>query len=73
MNTITIRTDEASEMACVDLNDKCVMMGNFWDFHPNCMGIREYGDFNSYTQLAMAIQKKVGGVITYDFTWRYDE
>lgn len=73
MNTITIRTDEACEMACVELNGKCIMMGNFWDFHPNCMGIREYGDFNSYTQLAMAIQNKVGGNIVYDFTWRYDE
>lgn len=73
MNNITIRTDEASEMALVELNDKCIMMGNFWDFHPNCMGIREYGDFNSYTQLAMAIQKKLGGTITYDFTWRYGE
>ena len=73
MNTITIRTDEDSEMACVELNDKCVMMGNFWDFHPNCHGIHEYGEFSSYTSLAVAIQNKMGGKIVYDFTWKYDE
>lgn len=72
MNTITICLDEDSEMACVDLNNKCIMMGNFWDFHPNCHGIHEYGDFSSYTQLAMAVQSKVGGQIVYDYTWRYE-
>jgi len=66
MNTITIRTDEACEMACVELNGKCIMMGNFWDFHSNCMGIREYGDFNSHTQLAMAISTAI-----LSSSWRF--
>lgn len=39
MNTITISTDESCEMAMVDLNGECIMMGNYWDFHPNCHGI----------------------------------
>lgn len=73
MNTITIRTDEACEMACVELNGERIMMGNFWDFHPNCHGIHEYGHFNSYAQLANNIKLKFGGEVMYDFTWKYDE
>ena len=72
-NIIKIGLDEAYEMACVKLNGECVMMGNYWDFHPNCHGIHEYGDFQSYAQLANNIKRKLGGDIVYDFTWRYDE
>lgn len=73
MNIIKVRLDEASEMAYVELNGECVMMGNYWDFHPNCHGIREYGDFQSYAQLANNIRCKVGGEIIYDYTWRYND
>ena len=72
-NIITIHLDESCEMACVDLNDKCVMMGNYWDFYPNCHGIHKYGDFNSYVQLANNIRTNLGGVVVYDYTWKYDE
>lgn len=72
MNKIVVGIDDESEMAYVSLNGECIMEGNFWDFHPNCDGIREYGDFNSYMQLAIAIQKEEGGFIEYDYKYRYD-
>lgn len=72
MNKIIVGIDEASEMAYVSLNDKCIMEGNWWDFHPNCHGIHEYGEFNSYMELAIAISAKVGGVIQFDYTYRYE-
>lgn len=59
-NIIEIKVDKSCEMAQVSLNDKIVMSGNFWDFHPGCHGINEYGDFNGYSDLARAIALKVG-------------
>ena len=73
MNTITIRTDESCEMACVELNGKCIREGNYWDFHPHCHSIHEYGDFQSYSQLANNIKLKLGGTVVYDYTWKYSE
>ena len=43
MNKIIIYRDESCEMAELYLNDECIMSGNYWDFHPGCHGIYEYG------------------------------
>lgn len=58
-NIILFEKDESCEMAAVSLNDKCIMEGNYWDFHPGCHGINEYGDFNSPHKLVKAIQLKL--------------
>ena len=60
-NRIDIRVDNSCEMASVYLNGNLIMCGNFWDFHPGCHGINEYGDFKGYRDLARAIALKVGG------------
>lgn len=59
-NIVKIRVDQSCEMAEVYLNDKLVMSGNFWDFHPDCNGVRQYGDFKGYSDLARAIALSVG-------------
>jgi hypothetical protein len=56
MNTILIQIDQSCSMAMVLLNDKCIMEGNFWDFHPGCHGINTYGDFDGYLSLAFKIK-----------------
>jgi hypothetical protein len=63
-------------MAIVLLNGKCVMMGNFWDFHPGSHNITEYGDFNSHKELVQAIEKtlkelgeEVSILITIESNW----
>ena len=37
-NVIKVIIDTSCEMAEVSLNGECLMMGNFWDFHPGCHG-----------------------------------
>ncbi len=59
-NQIEVFYDPSCEMAKVLLNDVLVMDGNYWDFHPECHGITKYGDWNSYTELARAISRKLG-------------
>lgn len=54
-NTILLREDESCSMACVRLNGKCIMEGNYWDFHNGCHGIDEYGEFNSRSELIQRI------------------
>ena len=56
---IIIQVDMSYEMAKIILNNKCIMEGNFWDFDPGCHGIYEYGDFNTFTELAFAIKNKL--------------
>ena len=36
------------------------MEGNFWDFHSHCHGIYQYGDFNSYDQMAKQVSVMTG-------------
>ena len=60
MNVILVKVDKSCDMAEVLLNGECIMDGNFWDFHPGCHGINEYGDFNSHYELA----KKIGETLT---------
>lgn len=56
---IQIGVDKSCEMAIVLIDGKCVMEGNFWDFHPGCYGINEYGDFKGYLSLASAVEIKL--------------
>lgn len=56
---VEILVDRSCEMARVSLNGNCVMEGNFWDFHPGCHGITDYGDFRGYSGLATAISMKL--------------
>jgi hypothetical protein len=42
-------------MAKVSLDGKTVMEGNFWDFHPGCHGLYQYGEFKGYAGLRNAI------------------
>lgn len=57
---INLKVDDYSEMATIYLDNKVIMTGNFWDFHPGCHGITEWGDFRGYTGLIRAISEKLG-------------
>jgi hypothetical protein len=57
--TILVQTDKSCEMARVSIDGIGVMEGNFWDFHPGCHGINEYGDFNGFDSLALRILFKL--------------
>ena len=56
---ILIETDRSCEMARVSIDGKGVMEGNFWDFHPGCHGINEYGEFGGFDDLAIKILLKL--------------
>ena len=75
-NVIKIGIQKETEMASVDFNDKCIMCGNFWDFHPDCHGITSIPSFRSPAQLAetlksycLAQNKKA--TIVRDENWKY--
>lgn len=53
---ITVLIDESCEAAEVLLDGKTVMRGNFWDFHPYCTGVHQYGEFQGYRGLANAVE-----------------
>jgi hypothetical protein len=55
MKIIKIEVDLSCEMARVSIDGKGVMEGNFWDFHPGCHAINEYGDFEGHDDLATVI------------------
>jgi hypothetical protein len=56
---VKLYLDADTEMAMVTCrSDKLVMLGNFWDFHPGCHGIYEYGDFSSAKELATKVALK---------------
>ncbi len=38
-NVVKVNVDAGCKMAEVRVNNKVVMLGNFWDFHPGCHGI----------------------------------
>jgi hypothetical protein len=56
---ILVQTDGSCEMARVSIDDKSVMEGNFWDFHPGCHNINAYGDFGNCDGLAIKILLKL--------------
>jgi hypothetical protein len=59
MNIIKIIREPHFEMAYVYLNDEHIMSGNYWDFHPGCHGMYQYGDFKGVDSLAIAIKKSL--------------
>lgn len=71
-NTIEIYVDRSCKMAVVKFNGTWVMEGNFWDFHPGCHGINEYGDFNGYRGLADAIKSKYPDSIITESVYTYE-
>lgn len=58
-NIILVKTDPSSKMAVVYLNNQIIMEGNYWDFHPSCHGIYEYGNFNSIDELVRLIATRL--------------
>lgn len=72
-NVIEIFVDEGCEMASVHLNGECVMSGNYWDFHPGCHGIHQYGDFNGYQGLANAIAVTIGNCSILKKNYEYEK
>jgi len=56
---IHVKVDDSCDMAAVYIDEECVMSGNFWDFHPGCHGIDEYGDFGNFDDLARKILVKL--------------
>lgn len=80
-NGITIRIDRSCEMAAVEVNGSCVMMGNYWDFHNGCFGMYDIPDFNGYRSLVRMIDKYIksqgkkveGNIIHEDWEdWKYE-
>ena len=59
---ISVLVDRSCDMAKVSIDDKCVMAGNFWDFHPGCHGINQYGDFYGFDDLAIKIMRKFNNI-----------
>ena len=59
-NPIIIYKDTSCEMAEVWFGKHCVMSGNYWDFHPECHGIWQYGKFNSPEELALRLYELYG-------------
>ena len=52
------------------------MEGNYWDFHPGCHGITEYGDFRGYSGLVSGMKNKIyemgrDPVVDYNTDWKY--
>lgn len=61
LNIIKVRNDDNSEMAEISINDKIVMIGNYWDFHNDCHGgsFNLIDKFDSYSQLANILIDKI--------------
>jgi hypothetical protein len=55
---ISILVDRSCDMARVSMDEKLVMEGNFWDFHPGCHGINDYGNFYGFDDLAIKMMGK---------------
>jgi len=74
-HVITIKVDRSCSMAEVLLNGELVMMGNYWDFHPGCHGITEYGDFRGHkglaNSIAVSLQKNGDTVRIEETTYSY--
>jgi hypothetical protein len=76
-NVIWVGIQESCDMATVELNGHCLMMGNNWDFHNNCHGMK-IPDFSSYRELSLifkdaliAADKDVELVV--DSQWKYED
>ena len=58
---INLRIDDMGEMAEIYLNGECIMLGNFWDFHPGVLDLldKKYGEFKGYNGLINAIREQI--------------
>lgn len=56
---IIVKEDYSCDMACVYLEDECIMEGNLWDFHNGCHGLYKYGDFDSLSELVSRLEEYV--------------
>ena len=76
MKIVKIKVDLSCEMAAVFVDEKCIMEGNFWDFHPECHAINEYGDFEGHDDLASVVgeslRKNGYAVETLRESYRYE-
>lgn len=76
-NVILVGVQESCDMAIVELNNHCLMMGNDWDFHPGCHGMK-VPDFSSYDELSLLFQNALVAngnevEIIVDDTWKYED
>ncbi|WP_431785855.1 hypothetical protein [Paenibacillus lactis] len=58
-NFIKVLVDKSCSMASVEVNGKCLMMGNFWDFHNGCHGMNDIPSFRGYNSLVQLIEKYI--------------
>jgi hypothetical protein len=75
-NIITYKRDDSCSMAEVLFNDRCVMLGNNWDFHNGCHGLYSIPDFNSAYDLIILIKteclrQKLEVEVVEDKNWKY--
>jgi len=76
-NEILEEVQNSCEMACVSVNGTCIMMGNYWDFHPGCHGLK-LPDFSSPSSLVSLFNNALKSEgkevnIVVDETWKYDD
>jgi hypothetical protein len=77
-NTVTLCTDTSCSMAMVMFNQKCVMVGNNWDFHNGCHGFYQIPSFQGAQHLASLIRQECTRQnstceLIKDKSWRYGE
>ncbi len=76
-NVILVGIQASCSMAFVDLNDSCLMMGNYWDFHNGCHGM-DIPEFNSYSELVSLFKDSIlasgkSVEVVYDKNWVYED
>ena len=54
-NTVAVNIDESCDMAEVLVNEKMIMVGNFWDFRPEVHGL-DLPRFSGHDDLARVFQ-----------------
>ena len=75
-NDIIVSVDEGCDMAMVELNGTCVMLGNFWDFRPEVHGIKlRFGSHDSLAEvLSLGLQANQREVqVTRNEEWEYED
>lgn len=75
-NEILEEVQPSCKMAKVSVNGQCIMMGNYWDFHPGCHGFK-LPEFSSPSSLVTlfnnalkSLEKEVNIVV--DENWKYE-
>jgi len=76
-NVIWVGIQESCKMATVELNGKCVMMGNFWDFHNDCHGMK-VPEFSNYRELSLIFKDALIAAnqeveLVVNSKWNYEE